>query len=148
MLVLAFQVGSESVGLDIRRVHAVVPRVRLQPVSGSPAWLAGAFVYRGVMVPVVDLCQLIGAGECPPELSSRIVLIHRDDSSGTANLLGLLAAHVADIREIDGDLTAAQPLSGREAINLGPTLVDGTTIMRLLDPDRLFPRQMDSGVLV
>jgi chemotaxis-related protein WspB len=148
MLVLAFQVGSESVGLDIRRVHAVVPRVRLQPVSGSPPWLAGAFVYRGEMVPVVDLCQLVGAIECPAELSSRIVLIHHDSAAGGTSLLGLLAAHVADIREVDAGRAAPQPHRGQDAVDLGPTLVDGTTIMRLLDPDRLFPRHMESGVFV
>src|SRR5262249_32028680 len=44
------------------RVREVVPRVRLQPAARGPAWLAGALVYRGRVVPVVYLRRLLGAG--------------------------------------------------------------------------------------
>src|SRR5205085_7870290 len=75
MLVLTFQVGREALALDIRRVREVVPRVRLRPVSGAPAWLAGVFVYRGRVVPVLDLHRLAGGCECPLPLSSRTILV-------------------------------------------------------------------------
>ena len=96
MLVLTFQVGKDRLALDIRRVREVVPRVELARAAGSPAWLAGSFVYRGRVVSVLDLHSLLGAGECPPHLSSRIILV----PVGGEMLLGLLAAQVADIKEI------------------------------------------------
>ena len=88
MLVLTFQVGAARLALDLRQVHEVVPRVQLERVAGSPAWLAGMFIYRGRVVPVIDLHRLLGAGECPAHLSSRIVLVPLPGGA----LMGLLAA--------------------------------------------------------
>src|SRR6478609_9003906 len=95
MLCLTFQIGPHRLALDTRRVREVVPRVELRPQAGGPAWLGGVFVYRGIAVPVVDLHRLLDAGECPTHLSSRIILVPHGDG-----LVGLLAAHVADLREV------------------------------------------------
>jgi chemotaxis-related protein WspB len=134
MLVLTFQVGRERFALDVRRIHEVVPRVKLQRPAGAPAWLAGAFVYRGQVLPVIDLHTLIGAGDCPQHLSSRMILVaHR--WQGEERLLGLLAAQVADIREVsfpDRPTHVSEP----GQVDLGPLLVDDGGLLRLLDLDR------------
>ena len=133
MLVLTFQVGSERLALDIRRVREVVPRVRLTAVQGAPPWIAGVFVYRGRVVPVVDLYALAGVGECPPHLSSRIILFPYPLDIPEA-LVGVLATQVAEIREIRPGI--AQPIPGPAGRpSLGPALADGEGILRLLDPD-------------
>lgn len=129
MLALTFQVGADRVAVDVRRVREVVPRVKVTPASGAPNWLAGVFVYRGRVVPVVDLHRLAGAGECPPHLSSRVVLLPRPDAPD--DFVGLLATQVADIRDLPAPPPAADgPL-------LGHAVADGAGILRLLDPDRL-----------
>jgi chemotaxis-related protein WspB len=135
MLGLVFQVGPDRVAVDVRRVREVVPRVRLTPVQGAPPWIAGAFVYHGRVVPVVDLHALVGAGECPPHLSSRIIVFQypRDDQEA---LIGALATQVAEIREIDP--TAAQPIPGPAGRpSFGPALANGEGILRLFDTDRM-----------
>ena len=130
MLALTFQVGADRVAVDVRRVREVVPWVRVTPASGGPVWLAGVFVYRGRVVPVVDLHRLTGTGECPPHLSSRVILVPRADSPD--ELVGLLATQVADVRDLPAPpaRTAGGPL-------LGPPVADGAGIIRLLDPDQL-----------
>ena len=132
MLALTFQVGHERVALDVRRIQEVVPRVQLTPASGRPSWVAGVFVYRGQVVPVVDMHRMTGAGECPTHLSSRIIIV--PVPAGSGNLIGLLATQVADIREIPktDSPSLASPTAG-----LGPPMADGTAILRVLDPDRL-----------
>jgi chemotaxis-related protein WspB len=132
MLVLTFRAGREPVGLDIRRVREVIPRVRLTPLTGGPDWLAGVFVYRGRVIPVADLHKLGGAGDCPPHLSSRIVLV---PVGGDDQLVGLLASQVADLRELPDGATSSA--IGGDA-NFGPVVADGGGVMRLLDPERLF----------
>jgi chemotaxis signal transduction protein len=139
MLVLTFQVGREPLALDIRRVREVLPRVRLRPISGAPDWLAGAFVYHGRVIPVIDLHRLIGAGECPPHLSSRIILVPHSKSDGGECLLGLLATQVADIREVRSDERSLPRVVANGGVDLGPVLADGNDLLRLLDPDRLLP---------
>lgn len=131
MLALLFQVGSNRVAVDVRRVREVVPRVRLSTAADQPGWSAGAFVYRGAVVPVVDLHRLTGGGECPEHLSSRIILVPRNGS-----LVGLLATQVAEVRE----LNAAVPDPKMSASLLGEPVADGAGVLRVLDPDRLFAR--------
>jgi chemotaxis-related protein WspB len=135
MLALIFQVGRDKVAVDVRRVREVIPRVRLSTVNGGPSWIAGVFVYRGRVVPVVDLHRLTGAGECPPHLSSRIILFPYP-LDAPESLVGLLATQVAEIREVRQDLVQHLPgETGRPS--LGPALPDGAGILRLLDPDWL-----------
>ncbi|MBX9579978.1 MAG: chemotaxis protein CheW [Gemmataceae bacterium] len=129
MLALTFQVGGDRMAVDVRRVREVVPRVGLAPATGAPPWVAGLFVYRGRVVPVVDLYRLAGAGECPPHLSSRIILVPYP--AGSDRLVGLLASQVADIRELP------EPAVSGSAGGFGPPVADGAGVLRFLDPDRL-----------
>jgi chemotaxis-related protein WspB len=138
MLVLTFQIGNDRLALDVRRIREVVPRVQLQRVACAPSWLAGVFLYRGQVVPVIDLHQLIGAQECPPHLSSRIILApHVLD--GEERLLGLLAAQVADIRALTPPSQAPARLTAPGQPDLGPVFVDGRDIVHLVELDRLLP---------
>ena len=135
MLALTFQVGPARVAVDVARIREVVPRVRLTPVTGSPPWVAGQFVYRGRVVLVFDLHRLMRVGECPPHLSSRIVLLPYP-SGDPESLVGLLATQVADIREIHvGRLPPATVRPDRAV--LGPAIPDGPAVLHLLDPDAL-----------
>jgi chemotaxis-related protein WspB len=139
MLVLTFEIGAHRLALDIRRVREVVPRVHLQRLVGCPPYLAGLFVYRGRPVPVLDLHRLLNAGECPPHLSSRIILVPMTRESGEEILLGLLAAAVADIREVGAVPTARPALVGPDHLDLGLPLVEGSDILHLIDLERLLP---------
>lgn len=141
MFVLTFQIGDDRLALDARRVKEVVPRVRLQGVAGGPTWLAGVFVYRGRVVPVLDLHRLVGAGECPPHLSSRIILVPYPPGAD-GSFLGLLAAQVADLRRIDVPAHPPLSLTAPEQPDLGPVVADGSSSVRLLDLDRLLPAQV------
>lgn len=142
MLVLTFQIGEDRLALDIQRVREVVPRVTLDRVAGSPAWLAGLFVYRGRVVPVVDLHRLLGAGECPPHLASRIILVPRSRAVGDERLVGLLAAQVADMREVATNEMGLANLTTPGQPGLGVTFVSEGRILHLLDLDRLLPEPL------
>jgi chemotaxis-related protein WspB len=137
MLVLTFQVGGNRLALDIQRVTEVVPRVRLTRPAGSPAWLAGVFVYRGQVVPVLDLHRLVGEGVCPLHLSSRIILVPFGGDED--RLLGLLAAQVADIRDIPTPTHPGGRLTEPGQPDLGPIVVADGGVLHLLDVDRLLP---------
>jgi chemotaxis-related protein WspB len=139
MTVLTFRVGAEALALDIRRVREVLPRVNLRAIGGSPEWLAGVFVYRGGVIPVIDLHRLTGAGECPPHLSSRIILVPHSTPQGGEQIVGLLATQVADIREISADQPMLAGIAADTGADLGPVVADGNGTLRLLDTDRLLP---------
>jgi chemotaxis-related protein WspB len=141
MLALVFQIGNDRLALDVRRIREVVPRVRLHALACCPSWLAGAFVYRGQVVPVVDLQRLANLGECPAQLSSRIILVPRpgvDDGS----LLGLLASHVCDLQEVNADGLSPTPWQDEGAPDFGSVLADRAGVLRLFDLDRLLPESL------
>jgi chemotaxis-related protein WspB len=158
MLVLTFQIGNDRLALDVRRVREVVPRVHFERVAGSPEWLAGLFVYRGKVVPVLDLHRLLEAGECPPHLSSRIILVPlglcsiapRLSASGQIeeddHLVGLLAAQVADVREVSPGAPTVPSFSAPGQPDLGLTMVDEGGILHLLDLDSLLPEALQRMV--
>ena len=124
MLFLIFQVGDQRLALDVRRVREVVPRVPLQRSPTAPDWHAGVFVFRGAVVPVVDLHRAMNAGTCPEHLSSRIILVSRAvDPAGA--LTGLLAAQVVDVRQLEA----------RE----GTILADAGGILHIVDLEKLLP---------
>ena len=145
MLVLTFQVGSDRLALDVRRVREIVPCVRLQPVACRPPWLAGIFIYRGQVVPVIDLHRLLGVGECPVHLSTRIILVPHTFNH-QEGLVGLLAAKVADVREMQPPSAMPTNLVPELALgndagqpDLGSVLVDGQEILHLVELERLLP---------
>jgi chemotaxis-related protein WspB len=149
MLVLTFQVGSDHLALEVGRIRELVPCVRLQPVACSPPWLAGVFIYRGRVVPVIDLHRLFGVGECPLHLGTRIILVpHVFDRQ--ERLVGLLAAKVADVREMQppspmpiGFVPGLQFGNEPGRPDLGPVIVDGREIVHLVELDRLLPELYD-----
>jgi chemotaxis-related protein WspB len=138
MLVLTFQIGSTCLALDVRRIHEVVPRVRLQQLACGPPWMAGVFIYRGHAVPVLDLHRLIGNEECPAHLSTRIILVPHP-LGGEQRLVGLLAAQVADVRNIELLSQPETRLAAPGRPDLGPVLVDGRQLVHLVDLSRLLP---------
>jgi len=137
MLALTFQVGKDRVAVDVQHIREVVPRVHLQTLAGSPAWLAGLFVHRGRVVPVIDLFRLTGSEECPPHLSSRIILVPRPGQEGS--LLGLLATQVADLREIPTEGVSRLQRGSTNEPHLGSLLAEGANTIRLLNPMCLLP---------
>ncbi len=135
MRVLTFQVGPDRLALPLATVVTVVPRVPLYRPSGAPAWLAGLLRHHGRAVPVVDLHRLAGAGPCPNALSSRIVLVSAPEP------LGLLAADVTDIRDLADGASCFGGGSAAGQPDLGPVVVTGDAVLRLLDVGRLLPER-------
>ncbi len=148
MLQVLFQIGSDRYALDSRQVVEIVPRVRFKEVPGAPDYVRGLFEYRGRIVPVIDLCRLVGKPAAPDLMSSRIMLVNYPDRRGGAQVLGLLAENVTDtVRPSPG---ASQPaaVAAPAAEFLGPVaatdagLVQEVRVADLLPPDAqalLFP---------
>jgi chemotaxis-related protein WspB len=75
MLLLTFRAAESPYAVDVARVVEVVPRIDVRRLPHAPAFLAGVFDYRGMVVPVIDLGILLGSGACPYRLSTRIILV-------------------------------------------------------------------------
>src|SRR4051794_41111763 len=107
MLALMCKAAGSRFAIDARQVLEVVPRVRLQAVPGSPAWLAGMCLYRGQLLAVMDLVHLATGSDCPNQWSSRIILIQGTQDSAPF-VFGLIVEQVA-VAQLAAEQQAAVP---------------------------------------
>jgi len=96
MLMLLFYVGNDLYALDSSQVVEIIPKVLLRKVYQVPEYIAGLFNYRGAIVPVIDLCQLIQKQPSRPFLSTRIIMVNYLEPNGVNCWLGLIAQRVTE----------------------------------------------------
>jgi len=96
VLLLLFSAGGPLYAMESKDVVEVIPRVSLRPAVNLPGYVSGLFNYRGVVVPVIDLCFLIQNRSSGQNLSSRIIMVTSADKHGKEHYIGLLAEGVTD----------------------------------------------------
>lgn len=138
MLALAFSVGPDRYAVDVRRVARVVPRIGLRPVPHADGALAGLLDYAGAAVPVMDLGKLLGGEPSASRLSTRIMLL-RADPARPADLLGLIAEQVTDLRDVPDDDGSELPFATRAGRALGPIVRLDRGMVQLLRVEHLVP---------
>lgn len=94
MLLLTFQAGSQNYAINAKSVQEVIPLVRTRELAGAPDFVCGVFSYRGTLVPVIDVTQMLSGKRSAEHLSSRIIIVKYPDAEKSENVLGLLAEHV------------------------------------------------------
>jgi chemotaxis-related protein WspB len=88
--------------------------------------MPGLFTYRGSIVPIVDLCELIHGTPCPARLSSRIIVVKPKSLDG--RLVGLLAERVLETIEVSVATAIRGGIELPDAPYLGEVFVgDGVT---------------------
>lgn len=96
MLMLLFCIGNNRYGLEISQVVEIIPKVVLRKLNQAPEYVAGLFNYRGMIVPVIDLCILIQNYPCPSALSNRIIMVNHVDIGGHCQVIGLMAEKITE----------------------------------------------------
>jgi chemotaxis-related protein WspB len=124
MLMLIFSVGDNLYALDTSQVVEVIPRVLLRKLHQVPSYVAGLFNYRGAIVPVIDLCQLIQNKPSRSYLSTRIIMVNYVGKNNINRWLGLMAERVTEtLKKPDIDLVDTGKLLN-EAPYLGEMILD------------------------
>jgi chemotaxis-related protein WspB len=137
MLVLIFYLGDTMYTMKCDRVREVAPMVKLKEVPHTPDYFAGLFNYRGVVVPVIDLRQLIQGRPCQMRLSTRIILVDYLREDKTPAIIGLMAERVTDAVKKSQDAFVSPGLSMQEAPYLGGFIMEGNEMIQYIDLDLL-----------
>ncbi|MGY2289082.1 chemotaxis protein CheW [Pseudomonas sp. SDO528_S397] len=142
VLFLVFHVGPERYALKATQVAEVLPRLPLKPIAHAPAWVAGIFAHRGVMVPVIDLSALTFGTPAQARTSTRLVLVnYQPQVHLPARWLGLILEQATDTLRCDPAEFQPYGLDNRQAPYLGPVREDAQGLMQwigvtdLLTPD-------------
>lgn len=133
-LALVLHVGDDAYAVACRDVISVVPRPRLRVVPGAPRDVLGVFVFRGSLVPVIDLALHLSTEPTPDRLSSRVVLVRPGGRT-----IGVLAAHVSDVVRLTRDVDHATMRSSPAMKSVA--LHDGRAVV-WLEPKALVPESV------
>jgi len=136
--------GSESFGIDTRKIREVLGNRDLQRVPMAPAFIGGVVPYRGEVLTTVDFRALLGMGEYT-EASCVLVL---EDEDGEERF-GLVVDAVGGVVTVSRNMLEANPCTLESR---GKWLFDGaykmeTGLMVQLDPQKLRPsRLVEAGL--
>jgi purine-binding chemotaxis protein CheW len=130
--VVAFRMGGELHGCDIRLVEEVVTRQRIHPLPDVPPHLLGMILLRGEMVPVVDVSAALGLSLSPG--GARPILVA---GVGGARV-GVAADAVHEVMEVPAEALRPAPHAAGEAYVVGVarlapglvTLIDLAELLR------------------
>jgi chemotaxis-related protein WspB len=148
MVALLFEVEGQRYGLEVTQIVKVLPSVRLRRLPQVPEYVAGVFRYRGTMVPVIDLTQLIKGRPSTALMSTRIILVLHPGPSGTGRVLGLLAERATEILD---DVAVEPKPSGievPEAPYLGGLSANGASIIQYVKVEQLLSDELRDRLFV
>jgi chemotaxis signal transduction protein len=104
--VLVGAVGPDRLGVPLRHVLEVIPRLLVNILPDAPAPLAGYMRWRGLHVPVVDLGRLWSSAPLPVRLEDRIVVVRR----APGEVRGLLLSELEGVTRVrKSALSAVRP---------------------------------------
>ncbi|MCE7884828.1 MAG: purine-binding chemotaxis protein CheW [Actinobacteria bacterium ATB1] len=104
---LAFVVGADEYGVPIPEIREVVRLQPLTPVPDTPPYVKGVVNLRGLVIPVVDLREKLGAFVTEDTEETCIVIMISD-----AVCVGAIVDRVLDVIEVPEESVSMQPPIG------------------------------------
>jgi chemotaxis-related protein WspB len=148
MASLLFEVDGQRYGLDVAQVLKVLPSLHLRRLPRVPEYVAGVFQYRGTMVPVIDVSQLIKGRPVAALLSTRIILVRYLGPSGRDAVLGLLVERATDSLDEGAGETTSSGVAVPEAPYLGGLSASGGGIIQYVKVEHLLPGELRDRLFV
>jgi purine-binding chemotaxis protein CheW len=130
--------GSESFGIDTRKIREVLGKRDLQRVPMAPVYIAGVVPYRGEVLTTVNFRALLGMGD---NGASSCVLVLEDEAGES---FGLMVDEVGGVVMVNKKMLEENPCTLEAR---GKWLFDGaykmqTGLMVQLDPQKLRPSRL------
>jgi chemotaxis-related protein WspB len=139
MLLLTFQAGGQTYGLDTRKVIEVSPYPECTPLPHAPAYVAGLAAWRGSTVPVIDLSALIDGIPARPLLSTRLLVVDYAAPNGHSHPLGLVAEKAIETIVVEETRREPQKVKIPDAPYLNGTAEHAGRLVQRLSLDELLP---------
>lgn len=131
--------GTESFGIDTRKIREVLGKRELQRVPMAPAYIGGVVPYRGEVLTAVNFRALLGMAE---HAAVSCVLVLEDEEG--AERFGLAVDEVGGVVTVNRRMLEANPctLEPRETWLFDGAYKMRTGLMVQLDPLRLHPSRL------
>lgn len=131
---LLFQLGADHYALSAHEVVEVLPLRRLKQIPETPDWVAGLFVQRGRMIPVIDMSRRVLGRPAHARSSTRLVLVRFDTRQGEASpVLGLILEQATDTLRLPADAFTRSGLEAGQPDYLGPVQGSGRQVVQSIE---------------
>lgn len=134
---LVFSLQGLRYALDIAVVMEIARLPELTPIAESPDFIAGAFNYRGHIIPVLDLDIRLGFTSQRYSVSDKVVLVE----DGKKEMLGIIVNEVLTLKNIPLEEIETAPYHEMEELAhphfLAGLIKAGEEIIMLLDHIKL-----------
>ncbi len=141
MLFLCFQLGTERYVVDTKQIIEVLPLVTLRVSPHAPRGVAGAFVYRGGVAPVLDFGEMARGQPCARRFSTRILMLDYP-IGGVRRPLGIIVERATGTMELEDKDFLESGFRTPLAPYLGKVVKDEHRLIQSLDVGRLLPEGM------
>jgi purine-binding chemotaxis protein CheW len=134
MQVVAFKVGREDFGVDVKKVEGVISMVDITRMPRAPQFVEGIINLRGQIVAVIDLANRLGIEAAERGSATRIVVVEAQDVK-----VGLVveSPEVINISEDDIEASPTVATSEVNASFIRGVVKLGDKLLILLDVDRV-----------
>jgi|BarGraNGADG00312_1021997.scaffolds.fasta_scaffold00388_9 purine-binding chemotaxis protein CheW len=134
MQLVAFRVGNEEFGVDVKKVEGVISLVDITRMPRAPHFVEGIINLRGQIIAVVDLGSRLGIESAERDSATRIVVVEAQDVK-----VGLIVDSPEVINIDKDDIEASPALAGGDvetSFIKGVVKIDERLLI-LLDVDRV-----------
>jgi len=144
MLLLSFNIGAEQYAISAKQIIEILPLTSIKSIPKAPIYIAGLLDFRGLPVPVIDLCQLINRQDYNKVLSSRIVLVNYISKNYKNYTLGLIAEKVTEMLDISEDDFSSSGISVKETSYLGSVTNSDGRMIQYIEVNELLTEEVQS----
>jgi len=145
MQLLVFKVCNKRYGIDFSRIIEIVPLVNCQPLPQFPEYVSGLFIYRGKVMPAIDLQILFCGKPSQKLLSTRIIIVKIQScfvSSSDCGLLGLVSEQVTESITCEATELHEPGISSDETMYLGKVFRHGNELIQCVEPEELLSMEL------
>jgi len=139
MLLLIFQAGGQTYGLDTRNVIEAAIYPLCTPLPHAPAYVAGLATWRGRTVPVIDLSALFAGTPARPLFSTRLLIVEYTTPEGRSHPLGLVAEKAVETIVLEETRREPQKVKIPDAPYLDGTVEHAGRLVQRVALDDLLP---------
>ncbi|MBD2414367.1 chemotaxis protein CheW [Nostoc calcicola FACHB-389] len=151
MLLLILSINNERYAIESRQVVEVIPLVVLKTLPHKPEHIAGVFNYRGRIVPVIDLSELMSGKPCCEHFSTRIVLVKywgkNTPEVTEPHILGLMAEQIVETLHKSESEFVDSNIQIDAAPYLGKMIVDDRGMIQCLRIEYLLSEMQQVNLL-
>ncbi len=105
---LTFQLANVWYGLKIEGIREIIKISKITWVPGAASYVVGVINHRGMIIPIMDIRELLGLGKSEITQESRVIIVEVEN---VPTGLGALVDNIADMVVVPVSEICAVPLT-------------------------------------